>query len=147
MTALSPNETVRSWKPSKREPAVHLYLSGANGDAGELVGARVAGFPLSLSILATGDSIDPTEVIGAAAAVIQVDADNAASFARFQQLAQQVQTPLVAAVYEPPLALVRSLVRAGAHDVVPLPLSMDELETSLAPLRDEVAKRQSVQEA
>jgi pilus assembly protein CpaE len=55
-----------------------------------------------------------------------------------------VSTPLIAAVYEPPLALVRSLVRAGAHDVIPLPISVDELEASLALLKEELAKRQSV---
>jgi pilus assembly protein CpaE len=49
-------------------------------------------------------------------------------------------------VYEPPLALVRALLRAGAHDVIPLPLSVDELETSLAPVREELGKRQSAAE-
>ena len=99
---------------------------------------RVAGFPLGLNIMAGSDWIDPAELSGAAAAIIQVDADNAASIKRFQKLAQAVATPLIAAAYEPPLALVRSLVRAGAHDVIPLPLSLDELETSLGPIRDEL---------
>ena len=58
-----------------------------------------------------------------------------ASIKRFQKLAKAAATPLIAAAYEPPLALVRSLVRAGAHDVVPLPLDLDELEASLAPIR------------
>jgi pilus assembly protein CpaE len=47
----------------------------------------------------------------------------------------------MAAAYDPSLALVRELVRAGAHDVIPLPLSADELETALAPLRDELVNR------
>ena len=142
MTSLNPNETARSWKASKKEPAVQLFLSGVEGDAASLVDARVAGFPLSLNIVSTGDWIDPNDVLDAAAAVVQVDPDTPASVKRFQELADAVTTPLIAAAYEPPLALVRSLVRAGAHDVVPLPLSMDELETSLGPIRAELGKRE-----
>ena len=143
MSVINPNETAKSWKASKREPGVQLYLSRVEGDAAALVGARVAGFPLGLNIVAAGDSINPEELAGAAAAVVQVDIENAASVKRFETLARQSSTPLIAAAYEPPLALVRSLVRAGAHDVVPLPLSIDELETSLAPVRDQIASRRA----
>ena len=136
MSVISPNETAKNWKASRHEPGVQLYLSGVEGDAGALVGERVAGFPLSLNVLPVTESIAPEELLGAAAGVIQVDADAADSIKRFQNLAKAVSTPLIAATYEPPLALVRSLVRAGAHDVVPLPLSRDDLETSLAPLRE-----------
>jgi pilus assembly protein CpaE len=144
MTALNPNETARTWKASKREPSVQLYLSAVEGDAASLVANRVAGFPLGLSILAGSDWIDPDEIAGAAAAIIQVDAENSASIRRFQKLAHAVSTPLIAAAYEPPLALVRTLVRNGAHDVIPLPLSLDELETSLGPIRDELDRRHNL---
>jgi pilus assembly protein CpaE len=141
MSVMNPNETALNWKASKREHGVHLYLSSAAGDAASLVAARIAGFPLSLSIIGTGDWIDPQELAAASAAVVQVDADNQASIKRFQSLAKSVDRPLIAAAFEPPLALVRSLIRAGAHDVIPLPLSAEELETSLAPIRDEIRKR------
>jgi pilus assembly protein CpaE len=144
MTALNPNETARTWKASKREPSVQLYLSAVEGDAASLVANRVAGFPLGLSILAGSDWIDPDEIAGAAAAIIQVDAENSASIRRFQKLAHAVSTPLIAAAYEPPLALVRTLVRNGAHDVIPLPLSLDELETSLGPIRDELDRKSNL---
>ena len=140
MTVLSPNETARSWKTSTREPVVQLCLSGVEGDAGQLVNARVAGFPLSLSIVSAADWIDPSDISDAVAAVIQVDPDSPASVKRFQQLAGETEAHLIAACYDPPLALVRSLVRAGAHDVIPLPLTLDDLETSLAPLREELAR-------
>jgi pilus assembly protein CpaE len=141
MSVISTNETARSWRAAKREPAVQLYLSGAEGDAGALVGERVAGFPLNLNIVLVTDRIDPEELTEAAAAVVQVDADTPASIKRFQKLAQASSTPLIAAAYEPPLALVRSLVRAGAHDVVPLPLSIEDLETSLAPIRSQLEQK------
>ena len=140
MTVLNPNETARSWKAAKREPVVQLCLSGVEGDAAQLVDARVAGFPLSLTVVASGDWIDHQEFGDAVAAVIQVDPDSQASVKRFQQLAAETQVPLIAAAYEPPLALVRSLVRAGAHDVIPLPLAVEDLETSLAPLREKLSR-------
>jgi pilus assembly protein CpaE len=121
-----------------------LYLSSAEGDAGALVAIRIAGFPLGINIVPTTDWINPQELSGAAAAVVQVDTDNATSIKRFQKLAQDVQTPLIAACYDPPLALVRSLMRAGAQDVIPLPLSADDLEAALAPVRAELDKREDV---
>jgi pilus assembly protein CpaE len=119
---------------------VQLYLSGADGDAASLVGARVAGFPLSLNLLASEDRIDPEDLAGCAAAVVQVYQASPSSVKRFEKLAAATKTPLIAAAFEPPLALVRSLVRAGAHDVVPLPLDVADLETSLLPIRDQLAR-------
>jgi pilus assembly protein CpaE len=138
MTALNPNETARSWKASKKEPAVQVYVTGVDGDAGALAGARVGNFPLNLTIVPVTDWIDPEDVSSAVAAVVQVDPDTPSSVKRFQKLAQTVSVPLIAAAYEPPLALVRSLIRAGAHDVLPLPLTLDELETSVAALGESV---------
>ena len=143
MSVINPNETAASWKAHKRETAVQLYLSGADGDAAGLVGARVAGFPLSLNVGPVTGSIDPEDLAGSAAAVIQVDPGEPASMKRFEEVAAATRTPLIAAAYDPPLALVRQLVRAGAHDVVPLPLEIDDLETSLLPIRDQIRRNTS----
>jgi pilus assembly protein CpaE len=143
VSVITPNETATTWKAHKREAAVQLYLSGADGDAAALVGARVAGFPLSLNISATSDPIDPEDLAGSAAAVVQVDPGDPASIKRFEKISSATRTPLIAASYEPPLALVRQLVRAGAHDVVPLPLDVDDLETSLSPIRDQMKRSTS----
>jgi len=143
MSVINPNEAQRSWQTAKREAAVQLYLSGVEGDSAELVAARVAGFPLSLNVIPVTDWIDPEELSAAAAGVVQVDPDTPSSIKRFQKLLQVIQTPLIAAAYDPPLALVRSLIRAGAHDVVPLPLNIEDLEASLAPVADELSNRHS----
>jgi pilus assembly protein CpaE len=146
VSVINPNETAKNWKTSKREHAVQIFLSGVDGGAGELVGTRIAGFPLALSIVPSGDAIDADALAGAAGAVIQVDVDNPASVKRFEQLAAASDVPLIAAAYEPPLALVRSLVRAGAHDVIPLPLTPNELEIALAPVREALSKRENITE-
>jgi pilus assembly protein CpaE len=136
MTAYTSTQPAAGWHAARREAAVNLYLSGAQGDAGALVGARVAGFPVELYVIPVSDWIDPQELTDAAAAVIQVDADSPASIKRFKRLATSTATPLVAAAYEPPLALVRALLKAGAHDVLPLPLDIVDLEASLMPVHD-----------
>ena len=141
MSVINPNETAKSWRTHRREAVVHLYLSGADGDAAELVNARVASFPVSLNIVPLADAIDPEELAGAAAAVVQVDPAVPESVQRFQTLAAATKTPLLAAAYDPPLALVRALVRAGAHDVLPLPLDTADLETSLMPIREQITRQ------
>nr|WP_239017015.1 AAA family ATPase [Sphingomonas ginkgonis] len=133
---MPPMHESRSFRPQGREAPVQLYLSGASGDASALVGCRAANLPLVLNLIPVTEWIDRAEVAGAAAAVVQVDADTPASIKRFEKLAGESQTPLLAACYEPPLALVRSLIRLGAHDVLPLPLALDDLETALAPLAE-----------
>ncbi len=140
MSVINPNETA-GWKAHKREASVQLYLTGADGDAAALIGTKVAGFPISLSLVAAADRIDPEDLAGDAAAVVQVDPADPASMKRFEALASSTRTPLIAAAYDPPLALVRALVRAGAHDVVPLPLDVAELETSLLPIRDQMERQ------
>jgi len=125
------------WKPQQRQAGVQLYLTGANGDSGALAGARACGLPLELSLVPVTDWIDPEELSNATIAVVQVDAETPASVKRFQKLAASTDTPLIAAAYEPPLALVRSLLRAGAHDVLPLPLDLTDLETSIRVLLDQ----------
>ncbi len=141
MNVMNHRETARVWRPQGREAGVHLYLSGADGEVASLIGARVLGLPLSLSIVPVTEWIDSAELNATAVAVVQVDADTPASIKRFERLAAGTETPVIAAAYEPPLALVRALLRSGAHDVLPLPLSLEDLETSIAPLGEQVERR------
>ena len=138
MSMHSPDRVSAQWMADTGPAPVRLLLAGAEGEVSALVGAKAAGFPLELVIADPADTIDPSVLSGAAAAVVQVNSDDPASFARFEQLAKG-SVPLIAAAYEPPLAFVRKLVRAGAHDVVPLPLDPEELETALDPIRRMVA--------
>lgn len=141
MSLINPNETQRNWKASKREPAIQVYVSDLDGAIPELMTAKVAGYPVELNTVPVTDWIDPEALKGATAAVIQVDADSPASLKRFDKLARTIKTPLIAAAYNPPLALVRSLLRTGAQDVIPLPITVEELEAALVPLRAKMSER------
>jgi len=147
MSVINPNETAKSWRAHRREVGVQLYLSGVEGDTSALVGTKVAGFPLALNLVGDADWINAEDLSSAAAAVIEVDRDKPTSVKRFQKLAAITKTPLIAAAYDPPLAFVRSLIRAGACDVVPLPLDMVELETSLAPIADNLSRQDQQDQA
>src|SRR5881394_3023359 len=134
MSVHNPDRPGAQWMANTGPAPVRLLLAGAEGQANELVGARVAGFPLELVIVDTTEPIDASVLSGAAAAVVQVTDGDECSIGRFKQLAEG-PVPLIAAAYEPSMKLVRTLVRAGAHDVVPLPLDPEELETALDPIR------------
>lgn len=134
MSVHSPDKSNAQWMADTGPAPVRLLLAGVEGDASALVGERVAGFPLDLVLVEADAPVDSSTLSGAAAAVVQVTEGDEKSIARFKKLAAS-DVPLIAAAYEPSLAFVRSLVRTGAHDVVPLPLDMGELETALDPVR------------
>jgi pilus assembly protein CpaE len=134
MSVHSPDRSNAQFLAHTGPAPVRLLLSGVEGETSALVGATAAGFPLDLILAGASEDIDPSVLSGSAAAVIQVTENDEASLARFKKLAAG-PIPLIAAAYDPPLALVRSLVRLGAHDVVPLPLDLQELETALDPIR------------
>ena len=134
MSVHSPDRSNAQFMANTGPAPVRLLLSGVEGETSALVGAKAAGFPLDLILAGASEDIDPSVLSGSAAAVIQVAENDEASLARFKKLAAG-PVPLIAAAYDPSLALVRSLVRLGAHDVVPLPLDLEELETALDPIR------------
>ena len=146
MSVHSPDRGNAQWKADTGPAPVRLLLDGVVGDGSALVGAKAAGFPLDLILAGASEDVDPSVLGGSAAAVIQVAENDEASLARFKKLANG-PVPLIAAAYDPSLAFVRTLVRLGAHDVVPLPLDPQELETALDPIRKMVAAQASRQRA
>jgi pilus assembly protein CpaE len=140
MSVHSPDRPNAQWMADTGPAPVRLLLAGVEGEASSLVGAKAAGFPLDLVISDPAEMVDASILTGAVAAVVQVTEGNEQSIARFKQLAEG-PVPLIAAAYEPSLSLVRMLVRTGAHDVVPLPLDPEELETALDPIRRMVANQ------
>lgn len=138
MTMYSPDRPDSQWKADTGPSPVRLLLAGAEGETGQLVGATVAGFPLDLVVVDLDGVVQSSILDGAAAGVVQVSESHPKSVDRFKRLARG-DVPLIAAAFEPSLSFVRQLVRAGAHDVVPLPLDPAELEAALDPIRRMIA--------
>ena len=135
MSDLSATPRGPGWQADGHEPSVHLYLSGTDDDAADLIGAKAAGYPLALNFVPVTQWLDAAEMANCVAAVVQVDMDTPASIKRFEKLVAATETPIVVAAYNPPLAFYRALIKAGAHDVVSLPIQLAELEVALAPVR------------
>lgn len=140
MTALSPPDSGKRWLHHGPLPTARLFLAEGAIAAVALAGARVGGFEIGLDPVECDAEIDPARLAGAEVAIVEVVPSRPESIARFEALARSSRLPLIAAAYDPQLALVRALVRAGAHDVIPLPLELADLETSLEPLRERVAR-------
>ncbi|MBW0144062.1 AAA family ATPase [Sphingomicrobium clamense] len=142
MSKIDPNaHEARGWHAGGYSPPVKLFLTGAAGDPGALAGVEVAGFPIELSIIDEGGFPGVEDVADSAAAVVQVATDDPATVAQFGALARATDVPMLAAAFDPPLSFVRQLVRAGAHDVIPLPLDIADLETSVQPIASELATK------
>jgi pilus assembly protein CpaE len=142
MTALNPNETMKTWQARQRETPVPIFLAEAQGDAPTLVGTRIAGFGFALNLLPPDVPIDPAEIAQAPVALVQVSGDSRQSVDRFRALVA-TGVPIIAAAYEPSLKFVRELILLGAHDVLPLPVDAVELERSLGPIRERLDTREA----
>ncbi len=140
---MSPHDSGKRWLHQGPLPTARLFLADGAIAAVALAGAKVGGFEIGLDPVAPDAVIDPARLSGAEVAVVEVVPSRPQSVERFEALAKATRIPLIAAAYDPQLALVRALVRAGAHDVIPLPLDAADLETSLAPLRERIARSQS----
>ena len=103
----------------------------------------VAGFSVDYFSIQSSADVRAEDVDGAGAAVLQLRPDDPDAVATFVRLREATDVPLLVAAYDPPLALVRQLIRAGAHDVIPLPIDAGDLETSLAPIRAAIASGSS----
>lgn len=140
MSDMNPSKTSTKWQSAGSQLTLPIFVSEVVGDLSDLVEGNVAGFAIQINLVNGSDWIDPNDLANAPAAIVQVDGDNGASIKRFQQLAAALSIPLIAAVTEPPLSLVRALVKSGAHDVISLPLTSDDLEATLAPIREDMAR-------
>lgn len=147
MSAVKPSDTRREWRASKREESIQLFINSVDAVDPQIVGARAGGFAIELNTVDVNAWIELEAIQKGAVAVVQVDPQSAASIKRFQKLASTVPTPLIATAFDPPLALVRSLLRGGARDVLPLPLKLEDLEAAIATLEPELSKRQQARPA
>ena len=130
------NQQPRSkrWKAGTAEK-VALVLSSEQSVAATWLAEAIADPALELILSPLDDARAPADLPPRAlAAVVEVSPDNKQSLDNFCAFAAG-PVPVIAAAYDPPLAFVRHLVRLGAHDVLPLPIEREELETALEPIR------------
>lgn len=135
-------EATESWTLDVGDEGIHLILSEQEVAASDILGDRLSGQSLTLSMLAPGAAL-PQQLVGEAKAVIlEVQPDDDASMRRLAALrAANPALLVVAAVRNAEIPLVRALLRSGINDVVALPLQASELTAVLDQLRTEIAAK------
>jgi pilus assembly protein CpaE len=144
MSMTVPDPKRGGWHAESGEAPVRMVLSRQEQIFGDWAAASAAGFPIEVAIAALAAPLEPDLFHGAAAAVVEVAESSPASIERFAALAKG-DVPLIAAAADPSLGFVRALVRSGAHDVVPLPIELSELESALEPIRRQRASEKTRQ--
>ncbi len=130
MSASTPGPKRSGWSPAGSREPVRLVVSSEALVAGDWFGASAGGFPIEVVIAAIDQPLDDATLHGAAALIVEVGETDPGSLARFRKVAAGA-TPVIAATRDPSLGFVRQLVRGGAHDVVPLPIELAELDSAL----------------
>ncbi|MGE3746163.1 MAG: CpaE family protein [Sphingomonadaceae bacterium] len=136
-----PETELSGWTLRTGEASLQLILSQAEIGAGEIPAGDVAGFGITVNALSAHAPVTEELLNPARAIVIEVVPSSSESLSRLVSLrAAHPHLPMVAAVREPSVQVVRALLKAGVNDVVSLPLKIDELRTVLDQLRADMQR-------
>jgi pilus assembly protein CpaE len=135
------------WTLRTGEASVQLILSQGEIVAAEIPAGEIAGFGVTINALPSDVAVTEEMISPARAIVIEAVPSSQQSLGRLAALrASHPGLPIVAAVREPSVPVVRALMKAGVSDVVSLPLHVEELRNVLEQLRAEM-QRHSAQNA
>lgn len=140
MGIVNTTEAAESWTLNIGDEGIHLILSEQEVAASDILGDRLSGESLTLSMLPPGAPL-PSQLVGEAKAIIlEVQPDDDASMRRLAGLrAANPALLVVAAVRNAEIPLVRALLKSGINDVIALPLRAAELTAVLDDLRGRIA--------
>ncbi len=142
MGIVNTTEAAESWTLNVGDEGIHLILSEQEVAASDILGDRLDGQSLTLSMLPAGAALPQQLVAEAKAVILEVQPDDDASMRRLSALrAANPALLVVAAVRNAEIPLVRALLRSGINDVVALPLQASELSATIDQLRAEIAAK------
>jgi pilus assembly protein CpaE len=130
-----------AWAVRGSSGAVEMLLSAGEIAAAGPAERALAGFDVRVSIIDPLLDIEPEIPRHAHVIVVEVRPALESSLRYLAKLRSgHPHARIVAAVHDPALPVVRALLRAGAHDVITLPLDPQELAATLAQIREDAAK-------
>jgi pilus assembly protein CpaE len=137
--------TGRNWAVHAEDGSARVVLSEGEMAGAAIVAGEVAGFGVVMHML-DADVAVPEDVIAMARVlIVEVRPDSEASLRRLLSLkADHPRLPVVAAVRDASIPVVRTLIKAGVNDVVALPLGQADLAATLQRIRDELLLTQQV---
>jgi pilus assembly protein CpaE len=126
------------WRTLRRSAAAEILLSADAMARSGVIGRELAGFDLRMTMLDTAAPVPAEIVRDAQLLVLEVRRDQPASVERLKTLVKASDRPVVAAVDNLCIEGARELLRAGASDVLPLPLTAAEVEAALDRVRGDL---------
>ncbi len=127
------------WVLDLDQHSVLLVLSEAEMTAAQLDAVETGNLPILLHTLANDQEIPGQALASASILVLEVSPNRPESLERLSAVRELYpQLPVIAAVREPNLALVRTLLKQGVRDVVGLPLPHAELVEILKEISTEL---------
>lgn len=134
------------WTLRTGEASVQLILSQAEIGAGDIPAGEIAGFGITVNALPSDAALTEELISPARAIIIEAVPSSSGSLGRLAALrAAHPGLPMVAAVRDPSVQVVRALLKAGVNDVVSLPLHVEELRGVLEQLRADMQRHSSQQ--
>lgn len=125
-----------TWQPQRSKMRAEAFLSRDSMAQSEIPTGRVAGFDLHASVLAEGDMPPQEAVRSAQVLIVEVAAAHGEPAEKLRGIiAERGGRPLIAALRDPSLNDVRSLMHLGISDVLPLPMTSGEIDTTLQRVR------------
>ncbi|SCW85057.1 pilus assembly protein CpaE [Sphingobium faniae] len=132
------------WTLDSGRNGIDVVLSEEEVRSSDLTAGEGAGQVLRLTMLAADRPLPPALIEQARAVLLEVSPDSIASMERLKGLRRShPDLPIVAAVRDASLPVMRELLRGGVADVVSLPLRADELTNVLRDLAALLEKRQA----
>lgn len=120
-----------NWRTDKPRYRADLFLTQASMADSDALEENCAGFRVNATMLDAAMPIPAELVRMSQAIVVEVQSDQASSMERLKRLLAECGAPVLAAVREVSLGDVRTLMRTGVADILPLPLRIAELAPAL----------------
>ncbi|MCJ8158062.1 pilus assembly protein CpaE [Sphingomonas sp. LaA6.9] len=129
------------WSLKVEEGCAQIVLSEAEMAAAEIAGGPVAGFVVEMNQFNASGAVPDELAERAQVMVVEVNPASDASLRRLATLrAGHPRLPIVAAVRDASIPVVRALLRSGVNDVLGLPLTNHDLAAALERIREDIAK-------
>ena len=131
-----------NWRTERARYRADVVLSPESLSASDLVEAQFAGFDVHMLALEMGMPIPVDIARSSQALVVEVRCDQPSAVERLHRLlGERGSLPVLAAIREPSLADMRTLMRIGVADILPLPLKAADLAQALERISIDLDRR------
>jgi len=146
MTIMETRSTeLPAWRASGRQQSAEILVSDASLAGLVRMAGPLAGFDTRITVLDADAEVPEAITKGAAVLVVEARRDSRPSIERLSDvLERRAAGTVIVALRDPSLDDARNLLRAGAADIISLPLQQSELEAALTHIRKDLETRPRV---